>query len=189
MKTLFAWITLSLALPAIAQAPHTQSLVAHPVAMVTRSGNVVTCVENKGCTEEVIGGQHYRVLQTDRFTVKVAMDSEGKYNRADVIVTNRTGYEIHLSPADFRIEVNEPKDKRLSYVEPEKLKLPRQKAKDRLAAAETALKHPILTAEKLVPEASAEGRVFFERSGSARTMSLILPISGAIFEFPYTTAK
>ena len=181
----------------------------------TRSGQTILCRASLGCTEETIDGRRFYILETKNFEVKVAIDRDHKYNRADVTVTNHSGLDVHLTPADFRIEVLEPEFKRLSYIDPEKLKLPKVKPEKiakaaaqpagemhglALGAAAPAPSRAVMDEKKsgppallasavLTSTASTTGSVYFERSDKAKTMSLLLPIAGAIFEFPYVPAK
>lgn len=169
-------------------------------AQVVRSGNIATCIPGKECSEETIDGRKYLVLELSQTTVKVAILPDSKYNHIAAIVENRTGLTIQLNPADFRIEVAEPKYKRLSYVDPGQAKPGWTKtakpqspsvARSFAGSKESDRKndHDYLQAMKLGPESTTAGEVFFERTSGNSPMSLLLPIGGTIFEFPMKRAK
>jgi hypothetical protein len=84
--------------------------------------NVITCQVNANCTNETLFGRTYKVINTPRFTVMVAVSQEGPYTRADVSIANNTILPQSLSPEDFRVEVVTPKPKVLLYVPPSDLK-------------------------------------------------------------------
>jgi hypothetical protein len=86
--------------------------------------NVIRCEPNTGCTSETLNGHNYKVLNTPRFTVMVAVTHEGIYTRADVSITNKTDTPLNVTPDDFRVEVLTPKPKVLNYVSPANLVLP-----------------------------------------------------------------
>jgi len=84
--------------------------------------NVVTCQVNANCTNKTLFGRTYKVINTPRFTVMVAISQEGSYTRADVSIANNTILPQALTPEDFRVEVVTPKPKVLLYVPPSDLK-------------------------------------------------------------------
>jgi len=169
---------------------------------MVRSGNVRACDAAKDCVRETIDGQQFYVLQTPQMIVRVAVEPDSKYNHIAVMVENRAGFELHVNPSDFRIEVMEPKFKRLSYIEPEKLHLPKIKPAKMLPTPKPVLASsfastPSVTAQlppgraflgdsTLAPSGTTSGEVFFERSSGSGSLSLFLPIGGTIFEIDYT---
>jgi hypothetical protein len=84
--------------------------------------NVITCQPNANCFSKTLYGRNYRVINTPRFTVMVAISREGPYTRADVSIANNTILPQSLTPEDFRVEVLTPKPKILLYVPPSSLK-------------------------------------------------------------------
>ena len=101
--------------------------------------NVVTCGSNANCSNKVMFGRNYRVMQTAKFTVMVSISNEGPYTRADVSVTNNGGYSQNISPEDFRVEVVSPKPHVLLYVPPEELQhMPLPKPEVRIVSAPVA---------------------------------------------------
>jgi hypothetical protein len=84
--------------------------------------NVITCQVNANCTNKTVYGRLYKVINTPRFTVMVAISQEGSYTRADVSIANNTILTQSLTPEDFRVEVVTPKPKVLLYVPPSDLK-------------------------------------------------------------------
>jgi hypothetical protein len=84
--------------------------------------NVITCQVNANCTKKTLYGRTYKVINTSRFTVMVAVSQEGAYTRADVSIANNTIMSQSLTPEDFRVEVVTPKPKVLLYVPPTDLK-------------------------------------------------------------------
>jgi hypothetical protein len=80
--------------------------------------NVITCQVNANCTNKTLYGRTYKVINTPRFTVMVAVSQEGGYTRADVSIANNTIMSQSLTPEDFRVEVVTPKPKVLLYVPP-----------------------------------------------------------------------
>ena len=84
--------------------------------------NVITCQVNANCTNKTLYGRTYKVINTSRFTVMVAVSQEGAYTRADVSIANNTIMSQSLTPEDFRVEVVTPKPKVLLYVPPTDLK-------------------------------------------------------------------
>jgi hypothetical protein len=86
--------------------------------------NVLTCGTNARCSNKVMFGRNYKVMQTAKFTVMVSISTEGSYTRADVSVQNNGSYSQNLSPQDFRVDVISPKPRVLLYVAPADLQLP-----------------------------------------------------------------
>jgi hypothetical protein len=86
--------------------------------------NVVRCEPSGGCINQTLFGRSYKVIDTPRFTVMVAISHEGVYTRADVSIANHTDTPLNLSPEDFRVEVLTPKPKVLLYISPANLVLP-----------------------------------------------------------------
>jgi hypothetical protein len=84
--------------------------------------NVITCQVNANCTNKTLYGRIYKVINTPRFTVMVAISQEGLYTRADVSIANNTILPQSLTPEDFRVEVVTPKPKVLLYIPPSDLK-------------------------------------------------------------------
>ena len=80
--------------------------------------NVVRCEPNDGCINKTLYGRSYKVINTPRFTVMVAISHEGAYTRADVSIANHTDTALSMTPEDFRVEVLTPKPKVLLYVSP-----------------------------------------------------------------------
>ncbi|CAN5592072.1 hypothetical protein BH10ACI4_BH10ACI4_32480 [soil metagenome] len=83
--------------------------------------NVVTCGTNAQCSNKVMFGRNYKVIQTAKFTVMVSISNEGPYTRADVSISNNGSYSQNISPQDFRVEEILPKNKVLLYVPPAEL--------------------------------------------------------------------
>ena len=98
--------------------------------------NVIRCEPNAACVTKVAYGHNYKVLTTPRFTVMVAVSSEGSYTRADVSITNNTDMPLNMSPEDFRVEVLTPKPKVLLYIPPDHLVLPPPPPQQPVAAAD-----------------------------------------------------
>jgi hypothetical protein len=164
--------------------------------------NVITCQPNANCLSKTLYGRNYRVLNTPRFTVMVAISKEGAYTRADVSIANNTVMPQSLTPEDFRVEVLTPKPKVLLYVSPGDLKdLPQPAAPQATlthppptptepsdtqekAAEKAATEHP-LEAVSLSPNEVTRGRVYFERDKHEHLVNVVLPIAGLVFEFPY----
>jgi hypothetical protein len=190
--------------------------------------NVLTCGRNARCSNKVMFGRTYKVIQTVQFTVMVSISNEGPYTRADVSITNHGDYPQNVSPQDFRVEVLAPKPRVLLYVPPSELQnLPapppmpvatpaaadalheeqkpaivaaepnktpsidelfaqakreeaRKEAEER-AAAEQHLAAAAIPANEVV-----RGRVYFEKDPKAKQVNIVLPISGVVFEFPYS---
>jgi len=86
--------------------------------------NVIRCEPNAACITETVNGRSFKVLNTPRFTVMVAISKEGIYTRADVSITNHTDTALAMTPEDFRVEVLTPKPKVLLYVPPANVVLP-----------------------------------------------------------------
>ena len=80
--------------------------------------NVIRCEPDTGCLSAIVNGHNYKVLNTPRFTVMVAVSHEGIYTRADVSIINKTDFPLNISPDDFRVEVLTPKPKVLNYIPP-----------------------------------------------------------------------
>jgi hypothetical protein len=184
--------------------------------------NVLTCGRNARCSNKVMFGRTYKVIQSAQFTVMVSVSNEGSYTRADVSITNHLDYPQNISPQDFRVEVLSPKPKVLLYVPPTELQnvpppppLPVPEAKHEepkpviadepnktpsidelfaLAKAEEARKEAEERAkaeQHMAPEALpanevVRGRVYFEKDPKAKQVNIVLPISGVVFEFPYS---
>jgi hypothetical protein len=83
--------------------------------------NVVTCGQNARCSNKVMFGRNYKVIETTKFTVMVSISNEGAYTRADVSIANHLDYPQNVSPQDFRVEVVAPKPRVLLYVPPSEL--------------------------------------------------------------------
>jgi hypothetical protein len=181
-------------------------------AQVMRSGMSLICIPGAACATETIDGKTFSVMQSARFTVKVAIGPTLRYNHATVVIQNRSASSIHLTPSDFRIEATEPRYIRLSYIEPARLRLPKIKMTRRDGpppSTLTARRAGVLTASflsgsnsgstytgpnflqttEIASAQSVRGEVYFQRKRGVGTMSLLLPVSGTIFEFPYTAAK
>jgi hypothetical protein len=86
--------------------------------------NVIRCEPDTGCLSATVNGHNYKVLNTPRFTVMVAVSHEGSYTRADVNIINKSDLPLNISPDDFRVEVLTPKPKVLNYIPPADLNLP-----------------------------------------------------------------
>jgi hypothetical protein len=104
-------------------APATLS-VAASIPKTILPDNVIRCEPDTGCLSETVNGHNYKVLNTPRFTVMVAVSHEGIYTRADVSITNKTDMPLNISPDDFRVEVLTPKPKVHNYISPANLVLP-----------------------------------------------------------------
>jgi hypothetical protein len=171
--------------------------------------NTLTCPETSGCRHETIDGRVYSVLATPELVVRVSLSTEGDYTRADVSVSNNSGIRFDLLPADFRIDVVSPHPHTLESVSPASmpsasrelalqlrsrtgkranLRVKAQPAASELYTSAVLLPpkpQPDLAVGTVLPDGTAEGKVFFLRDPGARTIHLILPISGAVFEFPF----
>ncbi len=160
-------------------------------------GTIHTCQGWSGCTNETIDGRVYKVLRTAEMVVKVSMSTEGEYTRADVSITNNSSAQLEVSPAEFRVDVLTPRPRTLEYVEPASLRLPVVAASDemkrgggrrpagRVMRSLPPKPEPDLAASGVRPDGAVEGKVFFERDRRAKTLNVVLPISGAVFAFPY----
>lgn len=176
--------------------------------------NVVTCTQNARCSNKVMFGRNYKVMETAKFTVMVSISNEGSYTRADVSIANHGDYPQNVSPQDFRVEVLSPKPRVLLYVPPSELQhlAPPQvvKAATPVAAAPAVAANEIdelfaqakaeAAAKEAAEQAAAQldlaaaaipanevvrGRVFFARDSKARQVHVVLPIAGQVFEFQY----
>ena len=190
--------------------------------------NIVTCGQNARCSNKVMFGRNYKVIETVKFTVMVSISSEGAYTRADVSIANHADYPQNISPQDFRVEVVSPKPRVLLYVPPSELQhvappppIPVveapvaaapaaeggaaapagagpvvtpsidelfAQAKKEAAAKEAAEKAAALQNLAAAPIPSNEvvrGRVFFEKDPKAKQVTVVLPVAGLVFEFPY----
>ncbi len=150
--------------------------------VVLRSGQVIVCRIAKGCEEEMVNGKRTYSMETDGFSVKVALHLDPKVNYADVTVANGTGIKVEINPTVFRIETSEQKVTRLSYTDgatamKAKSKAPKQehglpppwyftdpaRMEEREAlAAEKRSTPPLLRKSFLAPGATVVGRVYFE---------------------------
>ena len=212
--------------------------------------NVLTCGVNVACTNKVMFGKNYKVIDAAKFTVMVSISSEGAYTRADVSIENHAGYSQGVSPQDFRIEETAPKPKVLLYVPPSELHLPPPPLVAPVTAAKVApaagsvtvaaMKAPVVGAaatdavagdapaaarqaapgtpnidelyaaakrEQTLKEAAEKeaaqkhlearaipgnevvrGRVYFEKDPKAKEVkaTVVIPVAGLVFEFPYT---
>jgi hypothetical protein len=98
--------------------------VSKDVSKTIQPDNVIVCESNASCETKTLYGRSYKVINTPRFTVMVAISHEGNYTRADVSVANHTDTPLAMTPDDFRIEVVTPKPKVLLYVPHANLVLP-----------------------------------------------------------------
>ncbi len=126
--------------------------VAASVPKTMLPDNVILCEPSAGCLNQSFYGRSYKVINTARFTVMVAISKEGAYTRADVSVYNKTDTPLNLTPDDFRVEVVTPKPKILNYIPPSKLMLP-VPALPLEAAAPTQLPH---TGNSFLSQSTAE---------------------------------
>jgi hypothetical protein len=94
----------------VAQAPAQQS-----------STKTAICDESANCAHQFIDGHKFKMLTSDGITVSVSMIAVGKYVRADVFVLNSTAENVDVLPATFSLEEVEPKQKKLAYVDAEKI--------------------------------------------------------------------
>jgi hypothetical protein len=186
--------------------------------------NIVTCGQNARCSNKVMFGRNYKVIETVKFTVMVSISNEGAYTRADVSIANHADYPQNVSPQDFRVEVVSPKPRVLLYVPPSELQnvappppipvvetpvaaapaaeggaaapaavTPNidelfAQAKKEAAAKEAAEKAAALRDLAAAPIPANEvvrGRVFFEKDPKAKQVTVVLPVAGLVFEFPY----
>jgi hypothetical protein len=195
--------------------------------------NVLTCGTNARCSNKVMFGRTYKVIETDKFTVMVSISKEGAYTRADVSIANHQDYPQAVSPQDFRVEVVSPKPRVLLYIPPAELQnLPapapvaepapdpapvaapvrwnelepavagaeanktptidelfaqakREEARKEAEEKAAAQKH--LEAAAIPANEVVRGRVYFQKDSRAKQVTVVLPISGVVFEFPYET--
>jgi len=82
---------------------------------------VFVCDESAGCTHQFIDGQKLKVLTGDGLTVIASLAETNKYIRVDVSVSNGTTAPVDVLPAEFLLEESAPKQKRLAYVDAEKV--------------------------------------------------------------------
>jgi hypothetical protein len=83
--------------------------------------NVVICGQNARCSNKVMFGRNYKVIENAKFSVMVSISNEGAYTRADVSISNHEDYSQSISPQDFRVEVVSPKPRVLLYIPPSEL--------------------------------------------------------------------
>jgi hypothetical protein len=126
--------------------------VAASVPKTMLPDNVILCEPSAGCLNQSFYGRSYKVINTTRFTVMVAISKEGAYTRADVSVYNKTDMPLNLSPDDFRVEVVTPKPKILNYIPPSNLMLPIPSLPPE-AAAPSQLPH---TGNSFLPRSTTE---------------------------------
>jgi hypothetical protein len=91
---------------------------------IIQPDNIIVCETSAACETITIHGRAFKVINTPRLTVMVAVSHEGNYTRADVSITNHTDAPFTMTPDDFRVEVVTPKPKVLLYVPPSNLALP-----------------------------------------------------------------
>ena len=82
---------------------------------------VFLCDESTGCTHQFIDGQKFKILTGDGLTVIASLAATKKYIRVDVSVSNGTAAPVDVLPAEFVLEESVPKQKRLAYVDAEKV--------------------------------------------------------------------
>ena len=82
---------------------------------------VFLCDESAGCTHQFIDGQKFKILTGDGITVVVSLAATPKYLRVDVSVSNGTSSPVDVLPEEFDLEESAPKQKRLAYVDAEKV--------------------------------------------------------------------
>jgi hypothetical protein len=116
--------------------------------------NVITCQVNANCTNKTLYGRTYKVINTPRFTVMVAVSQAGAYTRADVRIANNTIMSQSLTPEDFRVEVVTPKPKVLLYVPPTDVKY-LSPATQTTSAPQTASAAPTVPPAPVAPTAQA----------------------------------
>lgn len=147
------------------------------------SGNIVTCQANSGCFNQLINGRIYKVLKTPSMTIKLSLWTEGDVTRADVIIANNSGLQLNVLANDFRVDVLSPKARTLSFVPATSVP---HLAAIRVAPGTVSIEPATELSTNLVdPNRNLHGRVSFERDPRAQQMNVVLPISGAVFEFPY----
>ena len=177
-------------------------------APVLRSGEVMTCRVGRDCTQEIVNGQRVYTMEVNGLVVRATLGQEQKVSFADLKIENKSTATLEVLPEDFRIEVDDVKYKRLSYVDPagtRHAQLERVEERDghglpppdywtsvehkeakeaRLAAQSSKVK--LLALGPLAAGDSVAGRVYFERPRGTTDRSLILPFRGAILEFPFS---
>ena len=134
--------------------------------------NVIRCEPNTGCTSETLHGHNYKVLNTPRFTVMVAVTHEGSYTRADVSITNKTDAPLNITPDDFRVEVLTPKPRVLNYVPPANLVLPPPPPQAQPVAAASA-PQPAIPASQFQSAAPAAETAAVPAPGSESDVLLV----------------
>ncbi len=176
-------------------------------AAVLRSGEVTTCDVERDCRQEMTDGRRTFTMEVNGLVVRAALGQEQKVSYADLRIENKTAEVLEVLPEDFRIEVDEVRFKRLSYVDPAGKQHARlERAEERPGhglpppAYWTSVEHKeakearlaaqgskvTLLAQGPVPVgASVTGRVYFERPRGTTDRSLILPFRGAVLEFPF----
>jgi len=153
-----------------------------------RTPNVVVCQPNSGCIHHNIFGHDYKMLSTDRFSVMVFLSAEGRYNRADVSITNLTSTPINVTPEDFHLQALTSRSKIFLYVPPSQVEnlaaLNRANVDPELNEPDTA--NPHLKAITIPPNQAVHGRVYFERDShvTPQDVNIVLPIAGTVFKFP-----
>ena len=178
-----------------------------PAKMALRSGEVISCHVDKGCTQEMVNGQRVFTMDVDGLTVRATLGQEQRVSFADLTISNAMAGALDVKPEDFRIEVDDVKYKRLSYVDPaggrHAFLEPREEqvghglpppdywtsvehkeAKEARLAAESS-KVSLLPMGAVAAGGSVSGRVYFERPKGTTDRSLILPFQAAILEFPF----
>jgi hypothetical protein len=129
--------------------------VSKDVSKTIQPDNVIVCESNASCETKTLYGRSYKVINTPRFTVMVAISHEGNYTRADVSVANHTDTPLAMTPDDFRIEVVTPKPKVLLYVPHANLVLPLPAAAAPAAPAPPATVGHGFVAQSPAPAADA----------------------------------
>jgi hypothetical protein len=145
--------------------------------------NVLTCGANARCSNKVMFGRNYKVMQTAKFTVMVSVSTEGSYTRADVSVQNNGNYSQNLSPQDFRVEVTSPKPRVLLYVAPADLQLPPPKPIPVVVPVAKVVETPKPAAKPKLLQAA-----YVTSEGSAETATATVPKPPTIDEL-YEAAK
>ena len=210
---LLAWFVAAAGVTAWGQAAPTQAATTHAATThgkktaVLRSGSVLTCQMGQGCRQEVVNGQRVFTMEANGLVVRATLGQEQRVSFADLKIENKTGAALMVLPEDFRIEVDEARFKRLSYVDPagsrharlERVEemdghgLPppdywtsvehREAKEARLAAQSGTVK--LLARGAVEAGGTVAGRVYFERPKGATERSLILPFRDTILEFPF----
>ena len=179
--------------------------------VVLRSGEVISCHVDKGCTQEMLGGQRVLTMEVDGVRVRATLGQEQKVSFADLTITNQTAGALEVKPEDFRIEVDDATFNRLSYVDPKGgrhaylepkaervgkglpppgywTSVEHKEAKEARLAAEGS--HvALLPMGSVAQGGSVTGRVYFERPKGTTDRSLILPFRSAILGFPFPKAE